>query len=279
MAYPVINGPYGLKPVNLIGGQQFAGSTRMYPIRYGYAANIGFGDPVIMVNGAINRGAITTDASGVAWVGVFMGCSFTSPTTKQKLFSQYWPTGTLAGDAVAYVCDDPDTLFKVAVCSATTVIGATSESFLGQNMSLINNLPNLNTGDSQVAALAYSTTSTIPVTQQPLRVLAMVPETAITTAVPYTSTSTVTITVPALTTALVAGSGVATIAANGQLMQTGAYLIAGYAVGATSIVLNVDPGSTLLPNSAGTLVITQYVEVIAKINFGSHRYNIAAAIA
>ena len=279
MAYPVINGPYGLKPVNLIGGQQFAGSTRMYPIRYGYAANIGFGDPVILVNGAINRGAITTDASGVAWVGVFMGCSFTSPTTKQKLFSQYWPTGTLAGDAVAYVCDDPDTLFKVAVCSATTVIGATSESFLGQNMSLINNLPNLNTGDSQVAALAYSTTSTIPVTQQPLRVLAMVPETAITTAVPYTSTSTVTITVPALTTALVAGSGVATIAANGQLMQTGAYLIAGYAVGATSIVLNVDPGSTLLPNSAGTLVITQYVEVIAKINFGSHRYNIAAAIA
>lgn len=279
MAYPVINGPYGLKPVNLIGGQQFAGSTRMYPIRYGYAANIGFGDPVILVNGAINRGAITTDASGVAWVGVFMGCSFTNPITKQKTFSQYWPTGTLAGDAVAYVCDDPDTLFKVAVCSATTVIGATSESFLGQNMSLINNLPNLNTGDSQVAALAYSTTSTIPVTQQPLRVLAMVPETAITTAVPYTSTSTVTITVPALTTALVAGSGVATIAANGQLMQTGAYLIAGYAVGATSIVLNVDPGSTLLPNSAGTLVITQYVEVIAKINFGSHRYNIAAAIA
>ena len=27
--------PYGLKPINLIGGQVFAGSTRMYPIRYG----------------------------------------------------------------------------------------------------------------------------------------------------------------------------------------------------------------------------------------------------
>jgi hypothetical protein len=279
MAYPTVNGPYGLKPVNLIGGQPFAGSTRMYPIRYGYAANIGFGDPVILVNGAINRGAITTDASGVAWVGVFMGCSYTSPATKQKLFSQFWPTGTLAGDGVAYVSDDPDAIYKVAVCSATTVIGATSESFIGQNMSLINNLPNTTTGNSQVAALAYSTTGAIPVTQQPLRVLDVVKETAVVTAVPYTSTSTVTITVPALTTALVAGSGVACVASNGQIMQSGAYTLAAYAIGATAIVLNVDPGATLLPNSAGTLIVTQYTEVIAKINFGSHRYNIAAAIA
>ena len=28
MAYPTINGPYGLRPINLIGGQVFAGSTR-----------------------------------------------------------------------------------------------------------------------------------------------------------------------------------------------------------------------------------------------------------
>jgi len=28
MAYPTVNSPYGLKPINLIGGQVFAGSTR-----------------------------------------------------------------------------------------------------------------------------------------------------------------------------------------------------------------------------------------------------------
>jgi hypothetical protein len=28
MAYPVVNAPYGLKPINLIGGQVFAGATR-----------------------------------------------------------------------------------------------------------------------------------------------------------------------------------------------------------------------------------------------------------
>jgi hypothetical protein len=84
MAYPTVNGPYGLRPVNLLGGQPFAGSTRMYPIRYGYAANIGYGDPVILVNGAINRGAITTDASGVAWVGVVFGLQLYQPVHQAK---------------------------------------------------------------------------------------------------------------------------------------------------------------------------------------------------
>ena len=37
MAYPVISAPYGLKPINLIGGQVFAGSTRMVPIQIGRA--------------------------------------------------------------------------------------------------------------------------------------------------------------------------------------------------------------------------------------------------
>ena len=32
MAYPTVSAPYGLKPVNLIGGQVFAGSTRLMQI-------------------------------------------------------------------------------------------------------------------------------------------------------------------------------------------------------------------------------------------------------
>ena len=40
MAYPTVSAPYGLKPINLIGGQVFAGSTRELPIQYGYATNI-----------------------------------------------------------------------------------------------------------------------------------------------------------------------------------------------------------------------------------------------
>ena len=33
MAYPTVDAPYGYKPINLIGGQVFSGSTRMYPIQ------------------------------------------------------------------------------------------------------------------------------------------------------------------------------------------------------------------------------------------------------
>ena len=32
MAYPTVDAPYGLKPVNLIGGLPFAGATRQLPI-------------------------------------------------------------------------------------------------------------------------------------------------------------------------------------------------------------------------------------------------------
>ena len=39
MAYPQVNGPYGLLPTNLTGGQVFAGSTRMIPIASGYATS------------------------------------------------------------------------------------------------------------------------------------------------------------------------------------------------------------------------------------------------
>ena len=280
MAYPTINGPYGLKPVNLIGGQFYGGGTRQLPIQYGYATTIGYGDLVKLVHGLVNRAAISTDGTGTEIIGVFLGCSYTSPTTKNKIFSQYWPASTLAGDALAVIADDPDIIYKVAVCSATTVIGSTSKAQVGKNMSLIDNAPSAVTGDSAIAGLAVVTGADGLVTAAcPLRIINVVQDTAIVNSVPYTSTSTVTITVPALTMALIAGSSVATVAANGQLMETGAFTIADYAIGATAVVLNVDPGATLLPNSAGTLVITQYPEALVKINFGCHRYNVALAIA
>ncbi len=46
MAYPTVSKPYGFKPINLIGGQPYAGSTRMFKIASGYASNIFYGDPV-----------------------------------------------------------------------------------------------------------------------------------------------------------------------------------------------------------------------------------------
>jgi len=174
MAYPVIDAPYGLKPINLIGGQVFAGSTRNYSIQYGFASNIFYGDLVNIVRGSIVKNTDTTDSTGNGMVGVFLGCSFTNPTTKQLQFSQFWPSGTTAGDGQAIVCDDPDTVFKVVMCSATTVIASASTAMLGQNFGLIQNAGNVNTGNSAVAALYASSTTSADLA---LRVVGLVGET------------------------------------------------------------------------------------------------------
>jgi hypothetical protein len=153
--------PYGLRPINLIGGQAFAGSTRQLKIASGYAANIFFGDIVaIAVDGTIVK--VTTlgtnaDPFPAGTVGVFLGCTYTDPTLKYKLNSQYWPTGTVASDAMAYVCDDPDTLFQIQADAAVT------QTMLGSNFGVNQTAGSTTTGDSKVAldVATRATTDTI----------------------------------------------------------------------------------------------------------------------
>ena len=157
MAYPTVSAPYGLKPVNLVGGRVFAGATRQFPIASGYAANIFNGDVVKLINdGTIQKDTGTATATPV---GVFVGCSYTSPALGYQLFSQYYPTGTVASDIVAYVVDDPDALFKVAVTAAGTAnIATVARTAVGNNSVLIQTAGNTATGDSKISI--SSTTAT-----------------------------------------------------------------------------------------------------------------------
>jgi hypothetical protein len=110
MAYPTVDAPYGLKPINLIGGQVFAGATRQIPIASGYATNLLNGDVVKLVSdGTLEKDAGTTTATPV---GVFLGCRYTDPNLGYELYSQYYPANTVASDIVAYVADDPDQLYQ-----------------------------------------------------------------------------------------------------------------------------------------------------------------------
>ena len=277
MAYPVVSAPYGLKPINLIGGQVFAGSTRNYSIQYGFASNIFYGDLVNIVRGSIVKNTDTTDSTGNGLVGVFLGCSFTNPTTKQLQFSQFWPSGTAAGDAQAIVCDDPDTVFKVVMCSATTVIASASTAMIGQNFGLIQNAGNVNTGNSAVAALYSASTTGVDLA---LRVVGLVPETEIQTTTVGSSSST-TITCTALSSALVVGTEVAYIAANGQYIQTGSFVSVAANAGATTVTINsaiAVPGSITAIPSASTIIFTQFPEMLVKLNFGTHSYYTGTAV-
>jgi hypothetical protein len=277
--YPTISGPYGLKPVSLLGGQSFAGSTRSLPIQYGYATNIFYGDFVQLARGSIVRSAVTTSGTGLGLVGVFLGCSFTDPVTKQKRFSQYWPASTLAGDAVAVVTDDPDTVFKAVVCSAGTTVASGSFAMVGQNYSMIDGTGNTNTGNS-ANALLYS--ATLTTAAFPARVVGVVHETALETAATgSSSTTTITLTGTGLPNAIVAGTDVSYIAANGQTIQTGSFVTTAAAAGATSVTINsaiAVPGSVVAIPSASTIVFTQYQEMLVKINFAVHGYYTATAV-
>ena len=165
MAYPTVSAPYGLKPVNLIGGQVFAGSTRMMEIASGYATAIFYGDLVKRVSGGtIEKDTGTTTATPC---GVFLGVSFTNSSTSQVQQQQFYPASQAikSGTKIfAVVADDPDTLFQVAVVSGTTTISGVGITAIGNNGTLVQNAGSTTTGNSAVALLdSTATTNTLPI--------------------------------------------------------------------------------------------------------------------
>ena len=175
MAYPTVSAPYGLKPVNLIGGQVFAGSTRLMQIASGYATNIFYGDLVKRISdGTIEKDAGTTTATPT---GIFLGVQFTNGSTGQVQQQQFYPASQSikSGTQIfAVVADDPDTLFQVAVVSGTTVITGVGITAIGNNATLVQNAGSTTTGNSAVAILDSTATSS----SLPIRIIDVVRDTA-----------------------------------------------------------------------------------------------------
>jgi hypothetical protein len=122
--------PYGLKPVNQLGGTPYAGATRTYLIDpAGSASTIYNGSPVyVNANGylavATATGADATTngfpvgTANTGIVGVFVGCSYYN-AQGQLIFSQYYPTG-VTGVIQASVVDDPNVVFQVQSAGSVT---------------------------------------------------------------------------------------------------------------------------------------------------------------
>ena len=150
--------PYGLRPVNLIGGQPYAGSTRMFKIANAYAANIFYGQPVASNgNGFIQADTSTTALPATGVVGIFMGCTYTDPNLRVKVFRQSWPTGTIATDAEAYVVDDPDVVMQAQAG------GPITQADLGANIALGTSSGSTSTGNSTTPlGTTPAATATLP---------------------------------------------------------------------------------------------------------------------
>jgi len=282
MAYPAVQAPYGLRPINLIGGQSFVGSTRTLPIANGYASNIFYGDLVTLGTTGANAGFVTlspvnTSLVAKSTIGVFLGCSYTSPATKQKLFSQYYPASTVAGDIVAVIADDPDLVFTASVVTAagTATIASMPSAMIGLNAVLNTPVGSTATGNSGAGLVAANTTVAVG-SGGAFRVMGFVPESQVVTPAVFVSTTT--------TSFLVSGLPVGTVipvgtdifqSVNGQLQQLG--VGANVATAATvtttgTTTLTISAAVTVTPTAGATIVLVQSPEVKVKLNFGVHNY-------
>ena len=293
MAYPTVDAPYGFKAINELNGLPYAGATRQFPIARSYGTNIFYGDLVqLTTNGTLiltSYSAASSPTSVIAGaIGVFVGCQFTNPTTKQLQFSQYYPASTAADDIEAFVIDDPSAVFKVVMVGQTSsesntaaTVGYANQSFIGTNVYAITGVAgSTTTGNSKMAVSGdgpSNGTGNVRVASNslPFRVVALVPETAYTvTGTGSTSGSSTTLTLDAAITGLQAGMAVVAPAAS-----AGAYFPGSY-----NYVTNVN-GTTVTLASAITLAsgsqvsFVGYPEVLVKWNQGWHSYQFATALA
>jgi len=279
MAYPIVSAPYGIKPVNLIGGQVFAGSTRNLPIAYNYGTAIYYGDPVQLSAGyiiAAPGGASLTGATYLkGTVGIFLGCYYTNPTTKQRQYAQYYPGSVLAGDITAIVADDPDQVFQVAVTAAagSTTIASLPQGMVGNNVAGNTLTGSASTGNSAAAVVASATTTVLG-SGGVWRIMQLVPDTQISTSCTYVSGATTTsLVVSGLTVGQVIPIGTDVFQlVNGQLQSIVSVTTAASTVTTTGSTTLTVTASSVTPSASATLVLVQTPEVLVKFNQGVHDY-------
>jgi len=174
MAYPTVSAPYGLKPINSIDGKPYAGAIRQIPVAASFATAIFFGDTVQIDSTGYLIKSTTTNSGTI--VGVCVGGQYVN-SNGQTVQSQYIPASisTSSNYAYAYVVDDQQVLFKVAVVTSGTTMGTAARADVGSNVALVLNAGSTTTGNSAFAVTltGAGTTATIPI-----RVIDVVPETA-----------------------------------------------------------------------------------------------------
>jgi|TARA_E500000305_G_C3932042_1_gene193248 hypothetical protein len=132
-----VNSPFGFIPTRHMSGN--SPRSNKYTILSGLAENIFSGDIVMLyTDGTIqpSNGASEADKT----IGVFGGCSYTA-SDGSYVYNEYWPTGTVATDIIAYVYDDPNIVFRAqsAGTPAQTNIGNCADVTPGSGSTVTGN--------------------------------------------------------------------------------------------------------------------------------------------
>jgi len=122
-----VDAAFGFVPIRTMSG--FAPRANKYTITSTLAENIFTGDLCIVTSGGVLTPHTATEVNNI---GVFAGVSYTA-SDGSYVYSQYWPTGTTATNIIAFIYDDPFTVFKVqsAGSPAQTNIGNCADVVAG----------------------------------------------------------------------------------------------------------------------------------------------------
>ena len=277
MAYPTVNGPYGLLPYNLLGGRVEAGSTRMYPIASGLADNLNYGDVVVLSSGTLSKSGFaaptTTQAAAAGTLGVFLGCEYSvaNGVILGKNRYQNWAGGTTSPDAVAYICDDPNQIFKACAVvnngtATSTSLAMVAPAILGSNLLYVNNYSSTvpKSGNSTAGVCLGTSSARITSATSPFRVVQLVQESSLITTTTLTVATSATQTPASMTGIypgmLLAGSGV----------TAGTYVVS---ITATQFVASASFTSV----ASAVYTFTGYPEVLVTWNPAYQAYNTAGA--
>ena len=169
MAFPTVDAPYGLKPINRFDGIAYAGATNQYPVTSGQA--VYNGQVVAFVTGGTVSPVASRTANTNA-VGVVVGVQYTN-SSGQTVQAQYAPASGVT-NVIAYVVNDPAAEFKVAVTGNNSTITPIAGTCLNSNVLLI-----VGTGDPATGNINSSvdgTTAGATATSL-FRITGLVPET------------------------------------------------------------------------------------------------------
>ena len=151
--------PMGARPVGSLVSAAYNAKITHYKINNAYGTDIFYGD---FVKWADNNPNTTiqkdTGTTSMTPIGVFLGCSYTDPSTGQTTFNQYYPASTAADDIMAYVASDPFLVMQMQSDEALT------QDDLGKNVAVVQTGGSTAIGTSKNAidGSTAATTNTLP---------------------------------------------------------------------------------------------------------------------
>ena len=151
--------PMGARPVGSLVSAAYNAKITHYKINNAYGTDIFYAD---FVKWADNNPNTTiqkdTGTTSMTPIGVFLGCSYTDPSTGQTTFNQYYPASTAADDIMAYVASDPFLVMQMQSDEALT------QDDLGKNVAVVQTGGSTAIGTSKNAidGSTANTTNTLP---------------------------------------------------------------------------------------------------------------------